>query len=195
MHAHAMKTVRGYFLGEVVSALQKAIRRGDERLAGYFACEMFESRYDAYAWRRLLTISAEDCVPGVTKEIWALYSSAELVKKKRKTPDRIFIAKASIVLARAMKSRDADHMSCLMYDCRIPDDATVAQAIEEARADRVDVPEYAHDFHTPQGRKKGMTKDRFFIDEHEALNPRAPGTFDEDVEAFSRGERKLPAGK
>ena len=48
----------GYSLLEVASALQKAIRRADARLAGYWAIELFESGYRDYLWRRLLTISA-----------------------------------------------------------------------------------------------------------------------------------------
>lgn len=36
-----LKTTRGYALSDVASALQKTIRRGDARLAGYFAIEMF----------------------------------------------------------------------------------------------------------------------------------------------------------
>lgn len=192
MHAHAMRTKRGYLLGEVVSALQKVIRRGDERLAIYFAMEMFESRFDEYAWRRMLTISAEDCHGVITQEIKALYDSAALVKKTRKTPERIFIAKAAVLLAAALKSRDADNGSCLCYDLHIPDDATVEAALEEARSEVEPIPEVAYDCHTPQGRKAGKTKETFFVTEHDALQPRVPGMFDQDVEALRRGERKLP---
>src|SRR5262245_8460336 len=71
----AITTVRGYDLPDVVSALQKATRRGDGRIAGYFAIELFESGFAAYAWRRLLTISAEDCAGLVTQEVKALYDS------------------------------------------------------------------------------------------------------------------------
>jgi replication-associated recombination protein RarA len=187
-----MRTKRGYLLGEVVSALQKAIRRGDERMSGYFAMEMFESNFEAYAWRRLLTISAEDCAGVITQEIKALSDCAALVKKTRKTPERIFIAKASILLAQAKKSRDADHMSCLMYDLNVPDDATVAAAIDEARSEIVDVPEYAYDCHTPKGRKAGKTKREFFIEEDRALRPRVEGLFDQDIKALERGDRILP---
>jgi replication-associated recombination protein RarA len=189
MHAHAMKTTRGYALGEVVSALQKAIRRGDERLAGYFAMELFESHFEAYAWRRLLTISAEDCHGCITQEIKALYDSAEVVRKKRKTPERIFLAKAAVLLAAAKKCRDADHMSCLMYDQQRPDDAKVLKALEAARKERLDIPDYAFDCHTPQGRRAGKTRMDFFVDEHEALTPRVPGLFDKDVDAV-RATRK-----
>ena len=54
-------TKRGYEFGEVSSAMQKAIRRGDTRLAGYWALELWASGYGNYVWKRLLTVSAEDC--------------------------------------------------------------------------------------------------------------------------------------
>jgi replication-associated recombination protein RarA len=179
-----VKTVRGYTVGECISALQKTIRRGDARLAGYFAMELFESGFDAYAWRRLLTISAEDCHACITAEMKALADSAALVKKIRKTPERIFLAKAAIVLALAKKCRDADHMSCLMYDQGMPDDQTVRAAIDDARADIEPIPPYAYDVHTLQGKRAGKTREDFFLDEHDALAPRVPGLFDDDLEAL-----------
>ena len=48
MNVRQMKTKRGYSLGEVASALQKTIRRGDARLAGYWAIELFESNFRGY---------------------------------------------------------------------------------------------------------------------------------------------------
>jgi replication-associated recombination protein RarA len=36
-------TIGGYLVGDVLSALQKAIRRGNVRLACYWAAELFES--------------------------------------------------------------------------------------------------------------------------------------------------------
>ena len=93
-------TVRNYDLYEVVSALQKAIRRNDPRTAGYFAIEMFESGYSTYCWKRLLTISAEDCAGIITKEIKTLYDSFELINKGKTGKDkrgRIFISKAVLM--------------------------------------------------------------------------------------------------
>ena len=49
--------------GEVSSAMQKAIRRADAKLAGYWALELWESGFGQYVWRRLLTVSAEVCQP------------------------------------------------------------------------------------------------------------------------------------
>lgn len=186
MHAHAMKTVRGYQLGHVISALQKTIRRGDARLAGYFAMELFESRFAEYAWRRLLTISAEDCHGCITTEVKALYDAYTLVKKARKDPDRIFLAKAAVLLAEAKKCRDADHMSCLMYDGRTIPDAEIARALTEAAKSREPIPDYAFDVHTNEGRRAGKTKQDFFVEEHAALKPRVPGLFDDDVAKLRR---------
>jgi len=40
-----LRTVRGYDFGEVSSAMQKALRRGDAKLAGYWAIELWSSGY------------------------------------------------------------------------------------------------------------------------------------------------------
>ena len=78
-----LRTQRGYDFYEVASALQKSIRRGDAKLAGYMALELFP-RYAEYCWKRLLTISAEDCHGLVTQEIKALYDSFHVVNKGKR---------------------------------------------------------------------------------------------------------------
>jgi replication-associated recombination protein RarA len=181
----------GYLLSEVASALQKAIRRGDERVAGYFAIEMFESGYTAYAWRRLLTISAEDCAGIITQEIKSLYDSWVVINTQNKGRGRIFLAKAVVLLCQCVKSRDADHLTNLLYDARAIDESRLDQALADARANPEPIPEYAHDCHTASGKRAGKTKRDFFLDEQDALKPRAPGLFDEDLEALRRGELKL----
>ncbi len=57
---YVLKTKGGYLLDEVVSALQKCIRRGREEEAMYWALEMAESGCGKYLWRRLMIIGAED---------------------------------------------------------------------------------------------------------------------------------------
>ena len=76
-----IRTVRGYDFFEVSSAMQKAIRRADAAVAGYFALELWTSGYRDYVWKRLFTISAEDCYGVITKEIEALWLCHELVIK------------------------------------------------------------------------------------------------------------------
>jgi replication-associated recombination protein RarA len=182
-------TVRGYQLSDVASALQKAIRRGDARLAGYFAIEMFESKYAAYAWRRLLTVSAEDCAGIVTQEIKALYDSWAVIHAAKKGGGRIFLAKAVVVLCRAKKSRDADHLTNLVYDQLGIDEATLTKSLAEARASVEPIPDYAYDCHTRTGKQRGKTKTDFFVSEHDALSPREPGLFDADLERLRRSTR------
>ena len=45
-----LRTKRGYQFSEVSSAMQKAIRRGDAKLAGYWALELWESGFGKYCW-------------------------------------------------------------------------------------------------------------------------------------------------
>src|SRR5512146_2559488 len=128
-----LTTTRGYVLLEVASALQKAIRRSDVRLAGYWAIELFESGYREYLWRRLLTISAEDCWGVITHEVEALYRSWQMIDRQQKGRGRIFAAKATILLAQARKCRDADHLTNLIYDPKAVPDEQLEADLEAAR--------------------------------------------------------------
>ncbi len=187
MQQQHLTTTRGYQLSDVASALQKAIRRGDARVAGYFCIELFESRYTAYAWRRLLTISAEDCAGLVTQEVKALHDAWTLIDKQQKERGRVFLAKAVVLLCRAAKSRDADHLTNLVYDGEAVDELT------EARQHPEPIPDYAYDCHTAEGKLRGKTKREFFLEEHDALTPRTLGLFDDHLEALRQGDLTLPA--
>ncbi len=68
-----LRTIRGYDFSEVSSAVQKAVRRGETQLAGYWALELWASGFGNYVWKRLLTISAEDCWGIITAEVKALH--------------------------------------------------------------------------------------------------------------------------
>lgn len=181
-----IRTIRNYAFYEVSSALQKAIRRSDIRLAGYWAIELWESGFADYIWKRLYTISAEDCWGVITGEIEALHRGYELVNAKRakgeKPKGRIFIAKATILLCYARKSREADHLTNLIYDkdVAIPQD-TIEAELQAARASKTPIPDYALDFHTHEGRRRGKTKADFFKQEFMALTPREPGTLDDEL--------------
>ena len=77
--SYHLNTKRGYSFPAVSSAMQKAIRRGDAKLAGYWALELWASGYGQYVWRRLLTVSAEDCWGILTHEVKALHDSGIFV--------------------------------------------------------------------------------------------------------------------
>ena len=78
------RTLNGYDFFECSSAMQKAVRRGDAKTAGYFALELWHSGYRDYVWKRLFTISAEDCFGLITGEIESLWQGHELVNKTAK---------------------------------------------------------------------------------------------------------------
>lgn len=169
-------TINRYDFFEVSSAMQKAIRRGDARVAGFFALELWHSNYRDYVWKRLFTISAEDCYGIITKEIEALWQGHELVNKTSKeAKGRIFVSKAVLLLCECRKCRDADHLQNLIYD---KSDVDVEMWLEDVRRELVAIPEYTYDVHTRKGKQRGRTKEEFFKDEYEALTPRQPGLFD-----------------
>lgn len=182
---HEITTKRNYSFGEVSSAMQKAIRRADARLAGYWAIELFESGFHDYVWRRLYTISAEDVYGIITQEIRALHTGFELVNANRAkgTPakGRVFISKAVILLSMASKSRDADHLTNLVYDKIAVAKSDLLAELEGERGKYEPIPGYAYDVHTLKGRIRGATKAQFFREEQKALSPLMPGLFDGDV--------------
>ena len=167
-----LKTQRGYDFYEVASALQKSIRRGDTKIAGYMALEPFP-KYSNYCWKRLLTISAEDCYGVITKEIMALYDAFNIINKGNKTEDykgRIFISKAVILLSEARHNRDADLLSNYIYDKKYGvTDKEINDYFDEVRKEKIDMPEYVYDVHTLKGKKMGKTKKDFFIEEENSL--------------------------
>ena len=173
-----LTTTNGYSLFDMSSMLQKAIRRADVFHAAFAAKEM-HPRFRKYLWKRLLTVSAEDCYGIITKEIEALWQGYTLVNKGAKEKKgRIFISKAVLILCDCRKNRDADHLQNFIYD---RGDVDVEKWFDDVRRFPVQVPEYTFDVHTLKGKKKGMTKEDFFRDEMAALTPREPGLFDDLV--------------
>src|SRR5262245_46312010 len=111
MVAVNLTTANHYDFYEVMSALQKAIRRGDEEGAMFWALEL-SKRYDDALWRRLVIIASEDVGPAdslMALLIDTLQWQYRDVKKASTRPqERIILAHAVIALCRAPKSRVAD---------------------------------------------------------------------------------------
>lgn len=175
-----LRTKKGYEMLVCSSAMQKAIRRADTAVAGYFALELWESGFRDYVWRRLFTISAEDCYGIITKEIEALWQGHELCNSHLETKGRIFVSKAVILLCDCRKCRDADHLQNFIYDLNLVD---VDKWMADVTANPIEIPTYTYDVHTRVGRKKGRTKEEFFREEMESLKPRERGLFDQLVPA------------
>lgn len=146
------------------------------------ALELFP-RYSEYCWKRLLTISAEDCYGVITKEIYALYESFHIINRGKKGDElkgRIFISKAVILLCMHKHNRDADLLSNYIYDKKydISDDE-IEKMFEEIRNEgKIDIPEYVYDVHTRKGKMMGKTKKDFFREEEENLAYKQMSLFD-----------------
>ena len=109
-----MTTRHGHNFYEVSSMLQKAIRRGLLEDACYAANELVPY-YRNYMWKRLYTVSAEDCHDLSTRHIYELRCKDSVV---RDANDRQYIADAIGYLVDARKNRDADYFACNLMNSR-----------------------------------------------------------------------------
>lgn len=99
-------TKHGHVMFEISSMIQKTIRRCDENLAYYAANEM-KDRYRSYLWKRLLTVSAEDCHDMITSVIYKLREQDMKGEK-----NDAYLSNAVSILLHARKNRDADYFVC-----------------------------------------------------------------------------------
>ena len=148
----SLRTPNGHACGEASSALQKTIRRGEEREALYWASELDLAGYGNYVWKRLRIIATEDvglADPTAALTVRCLYENW-LDQRKAEKGDSlntsIFLIHAVLVLARAKKSRICDHALMVMY---------------EGEREPLEVPDYALDQHTSRGRQMGRGLDHF----------------------------------
>lgn len=146
----ATKTVRGFELAEVTSALQKAIRRGDEDGALTWAVEIDQTGFGALLWSRLTTITSEDVGlvwPEGPAVIEALYTGWKRMKasKSRHHPERLQVIHAVLLLCRSPKSQLVNDAVWATYGHETP-------MVGE-------VPDYALDSHTARGRAMGRGED------------------------------------
>lgn len=105
------KTVNNYDLDCVISALQKAIRRGEEEKAMYWMEELIDSGYIQYFWRRLSIIVVEDiglANPFAVTLIESLFNLNEKFIKKG-IKEKLQCSMAVLYLCRSPKSREVDH--------------------------------------------------------------------------------------
>ena len=109
-----LTTESGHDMFEMLSLMQKAIRRADYQHAGY-AANQIKNKFRAAMWNRLCVISAEDCYGVVTKELIALR------KKDEAERNDDCISQSVAILCKALKSRDACYFSCnFVLDSRCP---------------------------------------------------------------------------
>lgn len=117
-------TRNGHNLFEVSSLIQKAIRRSDTGMALYATAELLQT-YRHYLWKRLLTVSAEDCHDMVTGTILNLMYKED-------------VETALSILLSSWKNRDGDYYACNLFNSR----------------DRRDLSKYGEDIFDPASATK-----------------------------------------
>jgi replication-associated recombination protein RarA len=173
----SMQTDGGYVLTEVLSALQKCIRRGSERQAMYWAIEM-ESAYAKHLWNRLEVIVHEDIGLANPLSIPFIRTCKEQywdMKDRKNGGYRLVLTNAIAMMCRSKKTRLADNL------------ANVAYRTDE----HYDIPDVALDKHTARGRKmkRGWTH---FFDEGSKISNEAEGLDIYQDEAHDLMSRNKP---
>lgn len=146
------QTSRGYDIYELLSALQKDIRRGNEYQAVFWAAEL-ESFNPTALWDRLRVIASEDigiANPLAPLIIDVLEKEYDDAKERGNDSYRLFIVHAVLFLARSLKSRIVDDLLNVVYgEIQVEDK-------------KLPIPDYALDMHTLRGKKMGRGLEHFF---------------------------------
>lgn len=149
------QTTHGFNDDEVISALQKDIRRGNEQEAMYWALEISNNGKHKSGFgrlrNRLIIITYEDIGLGesdtVLKASKAIEDMERLYKSKNKGW-KIILSYIILLLCRAKKSRITDHFE--QYIKHIWN--------KKSEETNIKIPDYAIDMHTSKGNLRGRSK-------------------------------------
>lgn len=140
---------------ELISMLQKSIRRGKEKnaLIAAYEMNMTSPQFADKMWRRLLAISVEDVGFGnvhAPEVIWSLYKMRKSFPYPTGDQPTFFVY-AVRYLCKCQKDRGSAEM------------AYMAQKRYE-HGEVLEVPEYAFDMHTVKGREMGRGSEHFLLE-------------------------------
>lgn len=145
-------TRSGYNFHHVISALQKEIRRGNEREALYWALELEVDpskaagtrNWEIALLRRLLVIAHEDigiANPIVFTAIPEMIRCYAMLRERNNGGARLILTNMILLLCRSPKSRISDEF--------------LAVVMKDRNGPKREIPDYALDQHTAAGRAKG----------------------------------------
>lgn len=149
-------TPSGYDLHELLSALQKCIRRNLEYEAVFFSFQL-EGFNPTALWNRLKVIASEDigCANPLMPILVETLEKHYLAEKQKLDGEPlIFLCNAVVCLCRCPKSR-------------ITDDLLNVIILENKH---LPIPDYALDKHTARGRAKGRGFEHFFNEGSKVVN-------------------------
>ncbi|CQR45917.1 hypothetical protein BN1058_00159 [Paraliobacillus sp. PM-2] len=154
-------TRNGYASDEVISSLQKLIRRGKEEAACEFAYELYitSPQAEEKLWRRLITISVEDIGMGDPTAATLINNLHEMSKKfMYGDGDRtLFIIHAIRYLCSCEKDRSSDLLKNIVTK-------------NFAMGYLPEVPDIALDKHTTRGKEMGRGS-KHFLEEASYVTP------------------------
>jgi replication-associated recombination protein RarA len=160
-----VKTYHGLPADQVISALQKEIRRGNTENAVLLGYEMVitSPAMEDYLWRRLMVISVEDIgfgEPGAPIMVNALHQMVTTLDRSA-GERKLFAVHAVRYLCGCQKDRSSDEMVNWVIN-------VVARGEAKPR-----IPDYALDMHTAAGQAQGRGA-RHFFEEGAKLAPELP---------------------
>ncbi len=142
-----IKTHHGFPADQVISAIQKEIRRGNTENAVLLAHEMVMTspELEEYLWHRLMVISVEDIGFGQPDAPILINSLYQMLRTFNEgAPDReLFAVHAVRYLSSCRKDRSSDEMTLW------------AKLASERGGALPVIPDYALDMHTADGKKMG----------------------------------------
>ncbi len=159
------RTVHDLPADEVISALQKEIRRGNTENAALLAYEMLttSAELEAKLWQRLLVIAVEDIgcgdphAPVLINSLYQMHLTPGLTEDDR----FLFAVHATRSLCECQKDRSSSELL-----------SWIKAKVQEGMVP--EIPDYAIDMHTLRGRALGRGK-KHFIQEAAIVRPELEG--------------------
>lgn len=179
-------TKNGYDLFELLSALQKCIRRGMEYEAVHFAVELseFGRGGPTSLWKRLKTVACEDIgcanpvMPILIDTLHKHYQSETGGLSPDEDYCRLLIVNAVVCLCRSPKTRITDDLLNVVYTER------------EFEGEHPEIPDFALDMHTKRGKEKGRGIDYFFAEGNKLENEAFENPYTEKAKELLKKYRK-----
>ena len=172
-----------------ISAMQKAIRRGMEREAMEFACELMHTSraFASMVCKRLEIISHEDISTDADPTIVVFVATAVAQAMKWYDPDKLGASRMAIgnairLMCRAAKSREGDHF------------ASAVGLASEVEGFVPTIPDWALDGHTIEGKRMGRGLPYFREHSAQLVPPVKPDVYEDEAYRLlelKRGKRDL----
>jgi replication-associated recombination protein RarA len=171
-------TKHGYDHYELLSALQKCIRRGMEYEATHFAAELEEFN-PTMLWNRLKIVASEDIGPAnptmplLIENMQKQYQTEKA--KLAESTHKLYLTNAIVCLCRSQKSRITDDLQTVVYK-------------EREKGKFLSIPDFAFDKHTIRGKAMGKGIEDFFTEGNKVVNEAFPNPYTERAKEILKKE-------